>query len=168
LPESVAEYGGRALKERVGHTFVQERMWKSKALLGVEDSGHYFYQDNKYADSGIITSLLMCQIYSEADKSFSALVDKYSKYYKAENVSFNVRDPDAAFKKIKTQLKKVYKNAQIFDGISVSEEDYWFNIRLSETQPLIRLNIEGISKAVVDRAQSEIIKLIRTCLGGKR
>lgn len=165
LPESVVRGRGKALIERVGHTFVQQRMWTSKALFGAENSGHYFYKDNWNADSGIITSLLMCQIYSESDKTFSQMVEPYLKYHK-EEMSFSVGDPEKAFRKLKRDMRKY--NYKIFDGMSFSEKDVWFSLRESETEPLIRLSIEGVSRDVVDKRKKEIIKMVESSLRSKK
>ena len=109
VPEIINEYGGNAIKTKVGHSFIKELMRKNNSSLGTELSGHIYYKDNFYADSGIITSLIIYEIFSQNNKKFSELTKEFKKYHKTEEKSFTIKDKIFAMKKIESSYKKSQK-----------------------------------------------------------
>ncbi len=165
LPETVEKNKGKAVKEKVGHTFMKTRMREVKAIFGAENTGHFFYKDNYYADSGVITSLIMCMIYSQANKPFSKLAKEFKKYYKIEDVNFPTKDPEKALEKLIPLVKKD-KPAKVdtFDGVFAQHENYWFSIRASQTEPLIRLSLEATSKETALEQKEKLTLFITEAL----
>lgn len=157
--ETIKEYGGKPIQERVGHSFIKATMKKTGAIFGGEMSGHYYYRDNFRADSGIITALLVLEILSKSNKKMSELVKEFEKYHQIDEVNFKVEDKD---KKIK-ELKKIFKTGQRseLDGLSVDFKDWWFNVRPSNTEPVLRLNLEASTRKLMVEKKKELTKIIR-------
>jgi len=164
VPETIREYYGKPFRERVGHSFVNAAMRKTQAIFGTEHTGHYFYKDNFYTESPIITSLMICNILSRTNKKMSSLVKPFQKYYMTKELSFHVRDQARAMAKIKQALRLKYKKIETFDGLFVDCDTHWFRIRASQTEQLIRVVIEGISKNQVERVKAELTAMIKNAI----
>lgn len=161
VPETISKYGGVPLIERVGHSFIKDAMRKTKALFACEHSAHYYYRENYRADSGIITSLIISEIVSNEDKPFSILLNEFRKYRTIEETSIEVSDKDARLKKIEAIYKKQNpKGISKLDGITVEFNDWWFNVRPSNTEPLLRLNLEADSEELMKEKKRELVKAI--------
>jgi phosphomannomutase len=163
IQDAVALGGGHTAMERAGHTLIKERMRKEDAVFGGEMSGHYYFRDFNYADSGLIPFLLMLQIYSESDKKFSELFEPYfQKYFCSEETNFPLEQTGDAVR-IFAAIEKKYPDAKIskLDGISIEYPDWRANIRASNTQPLLRLCIEAKTAVLRDKKFSELIALIQ-------
>ncbi len=159
VPETIKNNGGKAIIERVGHSFIKDRMKKTGAIFAGELSGHYYYRDNFRADSGIITALIILEILSKSNKKMSALVKELEKYYQIEEKNFKVKNKN---KKIK-EIKKIYgdgKQSQL-DGLSVEYSDWWFNIRPSNTEPVLRLNLEANTKKIMLEKRKELSRILK-------
>ncbi|MBI4920093.1 hypothetical protein HY838_02300 [Candidatus Azambacteria bacterium] len=151
-------YNGEAIREKVGHTFIKKRMKEVGGILGVETSGHYYFKNNFYADSGVISFLTMLQILSEEKKNLSVLVSELSKYVSISEMNFEVSDPERLIKKIAENFEGY--DLDWLDGLTARTPDFWFNLRPSNTEPLIRLNIEAKDELILNRVKDDLMKLI--------
>ena len=134
-------------------------MRNDNAVVGGEISGHYFFRDFNYADSGDIAMLLMLRVLSE-EKKLSQLVKPFHKYYSTEELNFHVRDTGAVIKIIEKTFKQKAKKIDYLDGIFFDFKDVWFIVRKSGTEDLLRLVIEGNDKKTVEKLQKELNELI--------
>ena len=159
--ETIKKYGGVPVLERVGHSFIKETMRKTRALFACEHSAHYYYRDNYRADSGIITSLIVAEIVSKEKKPLTELLNEFKRYHTIEETNVEVNDKDAKLKEIEEIYKK-QKPGKIskLDGISIEFDDYWFNVRPSNTEPLLRLNLEATSEELMKRKKQELLKVM--------
>jgi len=152
--EEIIKHGGTPRRERVGHAFMKKAMRDSHAIFGGELSGHFYYRDNYYADSGLITLVHVLNIVSEANVPISERIRPLRRYYSSGEINFEVDD-----KQVKMdELARRYSDGRIdhLDGVTVGYKDWWFNCRPSNTEPLLRLNIEAKSKELLDEKLSEI------------
>ena len=158
IPEIIEKNNGQPVISKVGHSFIKKLMRKTNAIFGGELSGHYYYRDNYMVDSGIITALIMIEIISLSNKKFSELLINYSKYYNIEETNFKVDDKD---KKI-NELKEKYSDGQQneLDGLTVEHENWWFNVRPSNTEPFLRLNLEAKTKELMKEKKEELTQFI--------
>jgi phosphomannomutase len=159
VPEMIAAAGGIPLMERVGHAFIKRRMAEEGALFGGEVTGHYYFQDFNYADSGIIPSLLILEMLSKSGQKMSELLAPLeAKYFISGEINSTVADAKAKM----LELAERYKDGKVewLDGVSVSYPDWHFNVRASNTEPLLRLNLEALSRAEMERHRDEILSII--------
>lgn len=162
LPETIAEHGGIAFKERVGHSFIGVRMRKVKALLGVENTGHYFYRQNSYADSGIITAVMLCNILAAQKKPLSTLVKKYAVYHRTD-LNLRVKNQMYTAELIEHELTKQKPlSTEHLDGFEATFADFWLSVRVSQTEPLVRIHLEAASKKALAKAEGIIHKIIKS------
>ena len=163
VPETIKKYGGTPIIERVGHSFIKETMRKTKALFACEHSAHYYYIDNYRADSGIITSLIVSEIVSKENKPLSELLEEFRKYWTMEETSVEVRDKNAKLKEIESIYKKQNpKKISKLDGITVEFKNWWFNVRPSNTEPLLRLNLEADSEELMEEKREELLNIMKS------
>ena len=152
--EEILKNGGTPRRERVGHAFMKKALRDSHAVFGGELSGHFYYRDNYYADSGLITLVHVLNIVSAANMPVSELIKPLRRYYSSGETNFKVED-----KQVKMdELAKRYSDGQIdnLDGVTVQYKDWWFNCRPSNTEPLLRLIVEAKSKEVLEEKLSRI------------
>jgi len=162
VPETIRKYGGKPIIERVGHSFIKETMRKTKAIFACEHSAHYYYRDNYRADSGIITSLIVAEIVSKENKRLSKLLEEFRKYYTIEETNVAVKDKDAKLREIESIYKKQSpKRMSRLDGVTIEFDDWWFNVRPSNTEPLLRLNLEAQSKELMEKKKQELLNIMR-------
>ncbi len=161
VPETILSLGGVPIKERVGHSFIKDTMRKHKALFGCEHSAHYYYKDNYNADSGLVTSIIIAQIISDSGKRLSQLLDEFRKYHTIEETNATVTDKAAKMQEIKKIYEEKAKKIEEMDGISIDMGDWWFNVRPSNTEPLLRLNLEAVSEKLMNEKKEEILKLMK-------
>jgi len=166
VPEIIKKYKGKPHRVRVGHTLIKEAMRKYNGLFCGEHSGHYYFRQNFYADSAIIAALLVLELMSVKNKKLSELVDEYSKYQSSGEINFEVTDKESVMKKIEAEYKKEAKSTDWLDGVSVWFKDWWFNVRPSNTEPLLRLNIEADNTRLLEDKTKELVNKIES-LGGK-
>ena len=163
VPDTIKRYDGIPLIERVGHSFIKETMRKTKALFACEHSAHYYYRDNYRADSGIITSLIIAEIVSKENMPLSKLLDEFRKYNTIGETSVEAKDKKAKIKEIEeTYRRQNPKKISKIDGITIEFRDWWFNIRPSNTEPLLRLNLEANSEQLMNNKRKELLKLINS------
>ena len=163
VPETIRKYGGKAHIERVGHSFIKDTMKRINAIFACEHSAHYYFRKNFNADSGLIASVIVTEIISKENKKLSDLLKEFEKYYKIEETNFEVEDKDKKLQQIKNYYKKKNpKKITEMDGVSVEFDDYWFNVRPSNTEPLLRLNLEAVSEEVMEEKKEELSKIIQS------
>ena len=135
---------------------------KTKALFACEHSAHYYYRDNYRADSGMITSLIIAEIVSRENKPLSTLLSEFKRYHTIEETSIEVQDKTAKLKEIETIYKKQNpKKISKLDGITMEFDDWWFNVRPSNTEPLLRLNLEADSEEMMKEKREEVIEIMK-------
>ena len=154
LPEEITRHGGKARRERVGHVFMKKTLKESKGVFGGELSGHFYYRDNFYTDSGMITLVHLLNILSNRDTPLSELIEPLDRYAHSGEINFEVADKQGMMK----QLEELYPDAEIdwLDGVTVQYSDWWFNCRPSNTEPLLRLNIEAPTPDFLDEKLGEL------------
>jgi phosphomannomutase len=162
VPDTVHRLGGRALINRVGHAFFKTRMRKESAVFGGEVSGHYYFRDFYCADSGTIPALLILELLCAQGKRMSELLDPYrSHYFISGEINSEVEDPEAKIE----QLAERYADARQsrLDGLSVDYDEWHFNVRPSNTEPLLRLCLESlVSRAHMESQRDEVLAVIRS------
>jgi len=161
VPETIKQYHGKPLRGRVGHAYIKEQMKKNKAKFAVERSGHYYYSNNFHADSAIITSLIMCEIYSRNNQLLSDLAREFKKYSKIEEQNIEVKDPKEIIMKVESVYKRKAKKHDHFDGLTMEFKDFWFNIRASQTESLLRINLEATNHKIREREYKKLRALIK-------
>lgn len=166
VPEIIKKFGGKPMRVRVGHTLIKEDMRKYDGLFCGEHSGHYFFKKNYYADSAIIAALLVVELMSVKGKKLSELYDEYDKYKDSGEINFEVQDKEAVMKSIESLYKTKAISVDWLDGVSVWFKDWWFNVRPSNTESLLRLNIEADDQIILENKTKELINEI-VKLGGK-
>ena len=154
VQEEILKNGGIPRRERVGHSFMKKTLRDSHAVFGGELSGHFYYRYNFYADSGMITFVHMLNILSNSGKSLSKLIKPIKRYYASGEVNFEVEDKEAAMQ----ELGKKFRQGQTddLDGITIQFKDWWFNCRPSNTEPLLRLNVEAKKADQLEKCFEEI------------
>jgi phosphomannomutase len=158
VPEFIKKWGGLPLRTRVGFVNVREGLMKNSGIMGGELSGHYCFKDNYYLDSGMISFLTLLQAISQDNRSLSELAKELSPYAKGSEINFEVENKDAILENIK---QKYSDGKQDFlDGVTVEYKDWWFNVRPSNTEPLLRLTIEADTQKILEEKQAELEKLI--------
>ncbi len=161
IQDVINKNGGRSLINKAGNVFIKERMKKEDAIFGGETSGHFFFKDFYYCDNGMIPFLLMLQKLCESGKQLSELVKPLrQKYPMAREKNFTVKKAEEKI----AEIKKKYSDAMIgeLDGLSVTYADWRFNIRTSNTEPLLRLNLEAKTKNLVSEKVEELTKIIES------
>jgi phosphomannomutase len=162
VPDLVERLGGKAHMNRVGHAFFKRRMRDEGGTFGGEVSGHYYFKDFYNADSGTVPALLILVLLSKKDAKLSQLVDQFrSKYFISGEINSEVEDPQAKL----GEIEERYSDGEVtkLDGVSVDYEDWHFNVRPSNTEPLLRLNVESVvSREDLERRRDELLDLIRS------
>jgi phosphomannomutase len=152
--EEILKYGGTPVESRVGHSFIKSVMRKHNAVFGGEVSGHYYFKDNWFADNADIAWLKVLNVLSRENKPFSEVVRPLRRYYATGEINFHVEDKEAMLEK----LREIYKGGEIseMDGVTVRFQEWWFNVRPSNTEPVLRLNLEAKTE---DRMRKEKARL---------
>ena len=159
----VQQYGGRPLMNRVGHAFIKRRMRDEDAIFGGEVTGHYYFRDNFYADNGFIPALLMLELMSKKQQSLAELLAPLrAKYFISGEINTKVPSMEAVQDKLNLLAMK-YNDGRVsrLDGVSVEYADWHFNVRGSNTEPLLRLNLEATSQPLMEERRDEVLAQIR-------
>jgi len=162
VAHTIEQAGGTALMNRVGHAFIKHRMRETGAVFGGEVSGHYYFRDFSRADSGVIPALLMLEYVSKQGKPLSEILLPYREHYFITG-EINTRVSDVAAKL--EQLEKHFSaqgKVTHLDGLSVDADDWHFNVRPSNTEPLLRLNLEALSLDLMESKRNEVLGIIRS------
>jgi phosphomannomutase len=159
VPETIEQNGGTAVMERVGHSYIKKTMKETGAVFAGEHSGHYYFQDYYRADSGLIAALVVLELAARDGRPFSQIVAEFQKYHAIEETNSEVADKAAVL----ARLKEQFSDAEIleFDGITFTYPDYWFNVRPSNTEPALRLNLEARTPELRDAKAAEVLAAIR-------
>jgi phosphomannomutase len=161
VPETIKKAGGIPLVNRVGHAYIKLRMREESAVFGGEVSGHYYFRDFNQADSGVIPFLLMLELVSRRGQKLSEILRPYRERYFLTG-ELNTPVPDVALK-LQELKERFASEGEIshLDGISVDADDWHFNVRPSNTEPLLRLNLEARSEELMERKRDEVLDVIR-------
>jgi phosphomannomutase len=161
VPDAIEGAGGVALMNRVGHAFIKARMRKEDAAFAGEVSGHYYFRDFSQADSGVVPFLLMLELISKRGRRLSEILEPLRLRYFITG-ELNTPVPDVALKL--QELKERYADGRVshLDGISVDFDDWHFNVRPSNTEPLLRLNLEATSEELMEQKRDEVLEVIRS------
>jgi phosphomannomutase len=157
--EVIEENGGTPMMSRVGHAFIKQQMRDANALFAGELSGHYYFRDNYFTESSSMAALCVANIVSRSGKTLSQLVAPIQRYSASGEINSEVHDQDAVL----ARLRKKYADGRLItlDGISVEYDDWWFNVRASNTEPLIRLNLEARTRQRMQQKRDEVLAEIR-------
>jgi phosphomannomutase len=160
VPESIERAGGEALVNRVGHAFIKHRMRQEDAVFAGEVSGHYYFRDFFQADSGVVPFLLMLELVSRAEKPLSEILRRFREhYFITGEINSTVSDVPVKLQELKERFGQEGRVSHL-DGISVEGEDWHFNVRPSNTEPLLRLNLEARSQELMVRKRDEVLAVI--------
>lgn len=159
VPETIRANGGEPIRTRVGHSFIKQVMADTGAVFGGEHSGHYYFRDNYRADSGLIAAVVALGDLSASGGSLSALLAPYRKYWDSGEINSVVADQHGKIEELATLLADGKQDR--LDGLTVEFEDWWCNVRPSNTEPLLRLNVEARSKELLDERTAAVLAVIR-------
>jgi len=165
VPETIEACGGKAVRTRVGHSFIKQVMADTGAVFGGEHSGHYYFRDNYRADSGLIAALVVLEEMSTASKPLSQLLAPYRRYADSGEINTEVGDPPAAVEALAEHFAAEGLPTDRTDGLTVEHSEWWFNVRPSNTEPLLRLNVEARTPEECELHVTELLDLV-VKLGG--
>jgi phosphomannomutase len=158
VPEVIAEHGGVAVRTKVGHSNIKQVMAETGAVFGGEHSAHYYFLDNYRADSGIIATMFMLQELSRAGVPLSVLRQPFERYEASGEINTSVDDADAVMKAVSAAYSSHPQDW--IDGLTVDCGSWWFNLRPSNTEPLLRLNLEAPTRAECDDYVAQVLSLV--------
>jgi len=162
LPELVRREGGRPIRTRAGHSIIKSQMRSNDAAFGGEHSGHFYFRDNYFADSGIIAMLTVAELVARQESPISELLAPIDPYVRSGEINSEVEDQEAALERVEEHYaKRDGVEIDHLDGLTVDFGDWWFNLRPSNTEPLLRLNVEASDRATMERERDEILELVR-------
>jgi len=158
--EVIAEAGGTPMMSRVGHSFIKKQMRDHNAIFAGELSGHYYFRSNYFTESSAMAVLSLANIISHSDKSLSELIRPIQRYHASGEINSEIGDAAAVL----DAIRSTYTDGRTFelDGVSVEYDDWWFNVRCSNTEPLVRLNLEAKSLEQMESKRDELLALIRS------
>lgn len=159
VPELIIRAGGIPIRSKVGHSIIKTEMRAQDIVFGGEHSGHFYFRENWYADSGMIAFLSCLELFSEAEKPVSEVIEPIDTRFRSGEINSTVTHVAAKL----DEIERRYADDQIdqLDGLTVSYRDWWMNVRPSNTEPLLRLNVEGDTKALMEQHRDEALALIR-------
>ena len=164
VAEVVSENGGTAIKTRVGHSFIKQVMKDTNAIFGGEHSGHFYFRDFWFADSGMLAALHVLSALGEtkSGETFSALIKEFDRYIASGEINTRVKDVLVTSNKVRQHFDSM-KDVQIddLDGLTFASDAWWVNIRPSNTEPLLRLNAEAKDRATMEKLRDEVLAIIR-------
>jgi phosphomannomutase len=161
VPEIVAELGGTPVRTRVGHSFIKATMADTDAVFGGEHSGHFYFRDFWRADSGMLAALHLLAALAESDRPLSVLLGDYERYTLSGEINSQVADPQAVLDEIEKEYADRGYAVDRLDGLTITGDDWWFNVRPSNTEPLLRLNAEGKDEQAMADVRDDVLALIR-------
>ncbi len=167
VKEVIEANGGTAIRVRVGHSPIKRKLREHNAIFAGEHSGHYFFREYFGADSGLVAFLFALEYLSQANKPASQVVSEFDTYPASGEINFSVEDKDGAMKGLEEQFKSTAQSIDWLDGISIWFPDWWCNVRPSNTQPVLRLNVEADTAATLQQRTDELVSYIES-LGGVR
>jgi phosphomannomutase len=155
VPETIAALGGTPVRERVGHSYMKARLRREKGPFGGEYSGHFYFRDNWYADSGVLAAVQVLNRLSRDGRPFSEILKPLRRYWQTGETNFEVKDKDGKIR----EIAEAFKDGEVdfLDGVSVHYPEWWFNVRKSNTEPLLRLCLEGITKDAFEKGRARVM-----------
>jgi phosphomannomutase len=162
VPELIAEHGGTPVRTRVGHSFIKAKMAETNAVFGGEHSGHFYFRDFWFADSGMLAALHALAALGHDDRPLSVILSEFSRYAASGEINSEVADQAATTQRVRdTYAAQPGVTTDELDGLTVSGDTWWFNLRPSNTEPLLRLNVEAANEVEVAAIRDEVLGLIR-------
>ena len=158
VPEVIREHGGVPVRTQVGHSFIKEKMFETGAVFGGEHSAHYYFRDNYRADSGIIAAMLVLAEMSKSDQPLSVLRKPFERYSASGEINTQVSDTSAVIEQVAQRYADRAQDR--LDGLTVECGDWWFNLRPSNTEPLLRLNLEAPTREACNQHVEELLAII--------
>jgi phosphomannomutase len=160
VKEVITEAGGEPRMSRVGHAFIKEQMREAKAIFAGELSGHYYFRENFYTESAALAAIMIANLITHTGKTLSQLVAPVQRYVASGEINSTVADTQPVFER----LRKTFPDARFIelDGLSAEFNDWWFNVRASNTEPLVRLNLEASTEVEMTTKRDQLLELIRT------
>jgi phosphomannomutase len=159
VPEVVRERGGTPVRTRVGHSFIKQVMLETGAVFGGEHSGHYYFRENYRADSGLIATMVVLELLSRAGRPLSEVRKPFERYAQSGEINVEVADQKAVIDRVAGAFAKAELDR--LDGLTVDLGDWWFNLRPSNTEPLLRLNLEARTRQECDEHVSEVLDIMK-------
>ena len=162
VPEIIAEHGGVPVRTRVGHSFIKARMADTGAVFGGEHSGHFYFRDFWFADSGMLAALHLLAALGGQDGPLSSLLADYGRYVASGEINSEVHDQAAVTARVREEFASgPGVTTDELDGMTVAAEGWWFNLRPSNTEPLLRLNLEAPDETTMTRLRDEVLSVVR-------
>jgi phosphomannomutase len=162
VPEIIAEHGGRAVRTRVGHSFIKARMAETGAVFGGEHSGHFYFRDFWFADSGMLAALHVLAALGEQDAPLSEVLAGYARYVCSGEINSEVADQAGVTAQVRAEFtSRPGVSADELDGLTITGDGWWFNLRPSNTEPLLRLNLEAADGDTMLRLRDEVLGMVR-------
>jgi phosphomannomutase len=163
VPEVVRAHGGHPVRTRVGHSFIKAAMASTGAIFGGEHSGHFYFRDFWRADSGMLAALHTLAALAGTEEPLSALLAPYSPYFRSGEVNSTVPDQAVALSRVEHEYGgRPDAETDHLDGLTVRHAEWWFNVRASNTEPLLRLNVEGVDQITMQRVRDHVLALVRS------
>ncbi len=159
VPEVIREHGGTAVRSRVGHSFIKTVMAETDAVFGGEHSAHYYFRDNYRADSGLIAAMIVLEILTRTDQPLSEIRKPYERYAASGEINTKVADPHAIIARVADAFSAGEQDR--LDGLTVDFGDWWFNLRSSNTEPLLRLNLEAPNPEECQARVDEVLAIMK-------
>ena len=160
VPEVIEENGGIPIRSRVGHSYIKKLMAESGAIFGGEHSGHFYFSDFWRADSGMLAALFALTELGSSKKTLSSLLAPYNRYFASGEINTEVKDIPSKLQLIRDTYGKDHEIDEL-DGITISGDKYWFNVRASNTEPLLRLNVEGQTQGLMEKVRDAALAIIK-------
>ncbi len=160
-PELINKLGGTAVRTRVGHSYIKAEMRRTNAIFGGEHSGHFYFRDNWYADSGLIALLLILELVSVEGKPLSELLKPLDHGVRSGEINTRVSNVQDKLHALEERFGKEAQSVDRLDGLTLDFGDWWFNVRGSNTEPLLRLNVEANSWKLMEQKREEVLEVIR-------
>ena len=162
VPEIISEHGGKPVRTRVGHSFIKARMAETGAVFGGEHSGHFYFRDFWFADSGMLAALHVLAALGSQDAPLSRLLGRYRRYMATGEINSEVPDQEAATEEVRRAFAtRPGVTLDRLDGLTVACDGWWFNLRPSGTEPLLRLNAEAADEATLAVLRDEVLGIVR-------
>jgi phosphomannomutase len=162
VPEMITEHGGQPVRTRVGHSFIKARMAETGAVFGGEHSGHFYFRDFWFADSGMLAALYVLAALGGQDAPLSQLLASYGRYVASGEINSEVADQRAAAEAVRRAFAgRPGVSMDDLDGLTVTCQDWWFNVRPSNTEPLLRLNVEASDEPTLAAIRDEVLRIVR-------
>jgi phosphomannomutase len=161
VPALITKLGGNAVRTRVGHSYIKAEMRQLNGIFGGEHSGHFYFRDNWFADSGLIALLIILELVSVENKPLSELLKPLDRGFRSGEINSIVTDVQGKLRDLEQHFGKDAQSVDHLDGITLDFGDWWFNVRPSNTEPLLRLNVEANSPELMQQKRDEVLTFIR-------